>query len=589
MAPRSGSALRAERPLPASMTGGQAVWETLARLGVTHVFGYPGGAILPTYDALPGARLTHVLARHEQSAAHMADGFARATGRVGVAVATSGPGATNLVTGIATAMADGSPIVCITGQVSAHLLGSDAFQEVDITGITMPITKHNYLVTDSSRIAPCIWEAFRIAASGRPGPVLVDITRDAQHAACTVDWDGLARPARTLQALPAVDRASCQAALDAIAAARRPIVLAGHGVLSSGASRLLRAFVDRTGIPVATTLLGIGAVPGSHPLNLGLFGLHGHAVANRAVQNADLVLALGVRFGDRATGDVNGFAPRARRVHVEIDPAEINKTVRADVAIVGDAGDVLRVLLPRVAAGDYAEWLAAIRAWRNRDSARDILNLPADGRLHAAHVMHALSRETRGKSVVVTDVGQHQMWEAQYYRHERPRSLITSGGLGTMGFALPAAIGARVARPDAEVWVVAGDGGFQMTAAELATVVQERLPLRIAVINNGYLGMVRQLQEVYCGKRYSATPLSGPDFCRLAEAYGIAAQRVESPADVVPAIKAARRHDGPILVEFRVEREDSVYPMVPAGATLDQMRLQPLPGPRRIGDGPRGA
>jgi len=585
MISRPSSALRAAQSRPALMTGGQAVWETLARLGVTHVFGYPGGAILPTYDALPGARVTHVLARHEQSAAHMADGFARATGRVGVAMATSGPGATNLVTGIATAMMDGSPIVCITGQVSSHLLGSDAFQEVDITGITMPITKHNYLVTDPARIAPAIAEAFCIATSGRPGPVLVDITKDAQQATCSVDWDELAaRPARVEPRRPAIDRAACQAALDAIAAARRPIILAGHGVLVSGASRLLRAFAERTGIPVATTLLGIGGLPGSHPLNLGMVGMHGEAAVNWAVQEADLLLAFGMRFDDRATGKVGGFAPRARRVQVDIEPAEINRTVKVDVAIVGDLADVLRALLPQVARGDHAEWLAAIGAEQRRAGARDIQNLPDDGRLHAAHVMHDLWRETRGKAVVATDVGQHQMWEAQYYRHERPRSLITSGGLGTMGFALPAAIGAKLARPEAEVWVVAGDGGFQMTGAELATVAQERLPLRIAVVNNGYLGMVRQWQEFFYEKRYSATPILGPDFCKLAEAYGIAAARVESRAEVVPAIRAARRHDGPMLIEFRVEREDAVYPMVPAGASLDQMLRRPPPGPRRLGD-----
>ena len=559
MTPRPSSALRAQQSQPVLMTGGQAVWETLVRLGVTHVFGYPGGAILPTYDALPGARVTHVLARHEQSAAHMADGFARATGRVGVAMATSGPGATNLVTGIATAMMDGSPIVCITGQVSSHLLGSDAFQEVDITGITMPITKHNYLVTDPARIGPAISEAFCIATSGRPGPVLVDITKDAQQGTCSVDWDELAaRPARVAPGRPAIDRAACQAALDAMAAARRPIILAGHGVLASGASRLLRAFAERTGIPVATTLLGIGGLPGSHPLNLGMVGMHGEAAVNRAVQEADLLLAFGMRFDDRATGKVSGFAPRARRVQVDIEPAEINKTVKVDVAIVGDLADVLRALLPRVVRGDHAEWLAAIGAERSRAGARDIQNLPDDRRLHAAHVMHDLWRETRGQAVVVTDVEQHQMWEAQYYRHERPRSLITSGGLGTMGFALPAAIGAKLARPETEVWVVAGDGGFQMTGAELATVAQERLPLRIAVVNNGYLGMVRQWQEFFYGKRYCATPISGPDFCKLAEAYDIAAARVASRAEVVPAIRAARRQDGPILIDFRVECEDAV-------------------------------
>jgi acetolactate synthase-1/2/3 large subunit len=564
------------------MTGGQAVWETLGRLGVTHVFGYPGGAILPTYDALPHARVTHVLARHEQSAAHMADGFARATGRVGVAMATSGPGATNLVTGIATAMMDGSPIVCITGQVSSHLLGLDAFQEVDITGITMPITKHNFLVTDAALIAPSIAQAFRIASSGRPGPVLVDITKDAQQGGCNVDWDRVGAAADPLYAKPEIDRAACTAALGAIAAARRPVILAGHGVLASGASRLLRAFAERAGIPVASTLLGIGAMPASHPLALGLVGMHGEAFVNQAVQEADLLLAFGMRFDDRATGNTRGYAPRARRVHVDIDASEINKTVAVDVGIVGDLADVLRLLLRGLRSRDGRDWAGEIAARRRAASARDIQNLPDDGRLHAAHVMADLRRVTRGKCTVVTDVGQHQMWEAQYYRHERPRSLITSGGLGTMGFGLPAAIGAKVACPDAEVWVIAGDGGFQMTSAELATVMQQGLPLKIAVINNGYLGMVRQWQELFYGKHYAATPMLGPDFCRLAEAYGIPGVRVEAPAQVVPAIRAARRHAGPMLLEFRVEPEDLVYPMVPAGASLHEMLRRPEPGPRRL-------
>jgi acetolactate synthase-1/2/3 large subunit len=569
------------------VTGGHIVWDTLARLGVTHVFGYPGGAILPTYDALPADGIRHVLVRHEQSAAHMADGFARATGRVGVAMATSGPGATNLVTGIATAMMDGSPIVCITGQVSSHLLGLDAFQEVDITGVTMPITKHNYLVTEAARIAPTLAQAFDVATSGRPGPVLVDITKDAQQNVCRVGWDRTA-PGPSQPQPPGIDPPACAEALALIAAAKRPVILAGQGVLTSGASRLLRTFAERSGIPVATTLLGIGGFPGSHPLSLGMVGMHGEAFVNHTVQEADLLLAFGMRFDDRAVGSVRGYAPGARRVQVDVDAAEIGKTVRVDVGIVGDLAQVLRALLRGLEAGDRSDWLAEIQARRQSGRSRDIRNLPDDGVLHAAHVMHALCRETRGGAVVCTDVGQHQMWEAQYYRHEHPRSLITSGGLGTMGFALPAAIGAKIARPDEEVWVVAGDGGFQMTSAELATVVQERLPLRIAVINNGYLGMVRQWQELFYGKRYTATPMVGPDFCKLAEAYGIAASRVDALADVTPAIRAARREPGPALVEFRVGPEDVVYPMVPADKSLHEMIRRPQPGPRRVVRRPMG-
>jgi acetolactate synthase I/II/III large subunit len=608
VSPKRQSAVRVEAPQPATLTGGQAIWEVLGRLGVRHVFGYPGGAILPTYDALPDDGPRHILVRHEQSAAHMADGYARATGGVGVAMATSGPGATNLVTGIATAMMDGSPIVCITGQVSSLLLGTDAFQEVDITGITMPITKHNYLVTDASRVAPVIAEAFRVATTGRPGPVLVDVTKDAQQASCRVDWDALPLPDASLgvrenrragrgSRLPAdpaecaaIDASACAAALDAIAAARRPVILAGHGVLISGASRLLRTFAERADIPVVTTLLGIGGMPGTHPLNLGLVGMHGEAFANEAVQQADLLLAFGMRFDDRATGNLRGFAPRARRIHVDIDPAEINKIVRADVGILGDLAEVLEVLLRDLPRTDRAEWLETIAASRRAAGARDIQNLPDDGRLHAAHVMRDLWRETRGRALVVTDVGQHQMWEAQYYQHDRPRSLITSGGLGTMGFGLPAAIGAKMALPDEEVWVVAGDGGFQMTSAELATVAEHQLPLRIAVINNGFLGMVRQWQELFYGKRYAATPMRGPDFCKLAGAYGIEAYRVSARGEVAPTLRRARREAGPVLVEFQVEPEDVVYPLVPAGASLNEMVRRPQPGPRRFAAAaPKGA
>src|SRR5438552_16293118 len=522
------------------LTGAQILWEALVREGVTDVFGYPGGAILPAYDAMLGYPIRHILVRHEQGATHMADGYARASGKVGVAIATSGPGATNMVTGIATAMMDSSPIVCITGQVGSKLIGSDAFQETDITGITLPITKHNYLVTRAEDVAPAVLEAFAVARSGRPGPVLVDITKDAQQLSCEVDWDA-ARPDlhETFDdALPG--DGDYQDAIELINAAERPLILAGHGVMQSGAEREILALAEQAHIPLAVTLLGIGGVPASHQLNLGMMGMHGEAWVNHAIQEADLLIALGMRFDDRVTGNLKTYAPTARKIHVDVDRAELNKNVRVDVAIAKDLRAALAEWLPLVAPGDRSAWLARIGELKGDSAVRDIQGLPDNGHLYAAHVINDLWRLTDGNAVVVTDVGQHQMWEAQYYKHDRSRSLITSGGLGTMGFALPAAIGAKVARPDAEVWVVVGDGGFQMTMAELATIVQENLDINIAIINNGYLGMVRQWQEFFYERRYSATPLLSPDFVKIAQAYGIKAQSVTKRADVVPAVKAAR-------------------------------------------------
>ena len=558
-------------------TGAQILWEALHREGVEVVFGYPGGAIMPAYDALLDSPVKHVLVRHEQGAAHMADGYARASGKVGVAVATSGPGATNLVTGIATAMLDSVPIVCITGQVSSHVIGTDAFQETDITGVTLPITKHNYLVTRADQIAPTIREAFYIARSGRPGPVLVDITKDAQQARAAVAWSNAPVILRGYRP----ERTACDAdlarAVALIDAAKRPVILAGHGIVKAGASGLLDELVERTGIPVASTLLGLGGFPASHPLALGMMGMHGEAWVNHAIQEADLLIALGMRFDDRVTGTPATFAPAARKIHCELDPAEINKNVRVDVALVGDVGGTLRALLPRVARGERRGWVARIAALKGDSAVRDIQHMPHDGRLFAAHVLHDLWRITEGKALVVTDVGQHQMWEAQYYKHDHPRKLLTSGGLGTMGFALPAAIGARFADPDAEIWVVAGDGGFQMTACELSTAAQEGIKLNIAIINNGYLGMVRQWQQFFYDGRYSATPLRSPDFVKLAEAHGLTGLRVTRREDVAPAVAAARAAPGTVIIDFRVEQEDSVYPMVPAGAALHDMIRRPSP------------
>jgi acetolactate synthase I/II/III large subunit len=559
-------------------TGAQILWECLEREGVKHVFGYPGGAILPAYDALKHSSIHHVLVRHEQGATHMADGYARATGGVGVAIATSGPGATNMVTGIATAMLDSSPIVCITGQVGSKLIGSDAFQETDITGVTLPITKHNYLVTRPEELARTVREAFYVARSGRPGPVLIDITKDAQQSSCEFDWEAAKPqlPGYRPDLSPAPEEYA--KAIELIHNSKRPLILAGHGILVSGAMQEVRELVERAGIPVALTLLGLGAFPASHPLNLGMMGMHGEAWVNHTIQDADLLLALGMRFDDRVTGNLKTYAPNAKKIHVEIDPAEINKNVKVDVALVGDLREVLHELIPYVESIDRSEWLDYIDRLKGDSAVRDIQNLPDSGHLYAAHVINDLWRETRhSDTVVVTDVGQHQMWEAQYYKHEEPRSLITSGGLGTMGFALPAAIGVKVARPEAEVWAVVGDGGFQMTMAELATMVQENLKVHIAIINNGYLGMVRQWQEFFYERNYQATPLLNPDFVKLGEAYGIRSVAVTKRCEVVPAVESARKHDGPVLIDFKVEQEDTVYPMVAAGASLHEMIRRPSP------------
>src|SRR5882762_9366318 len=558
-----------------TLTGAQIIWESLLREGVTDVFGYPGGAILPAYDAMLGYPIRHILVRHEQGATHMADGYARASGRVGVAVATSGPGATNMVTGIATAMMDSSPIVCITGQVGSKLIGSDAFQETDITGITLPITKHNYLVTSADDVAHAVREAFAVARSGRPGPVLVDITKDAQQASCEVDWEK-AEP----QLSEAFDDAlpgdgDVHEAMDLIAAAERPLILAGHGVMLSGAEHRVVELAERAQIPIAVTLLGIGGVAASHPLNLGMMGMHGEAWVNNAIQEADLLIALGMRFDDRVTGNLKTYARAAKKIHVDIDRAELNKNVRVDVAIAKDLRPALAEWLPHVKPGDRSQWLARIDELKGDSAVRDIQNLPDDGHLYAAHVINDIWRLTKGDAVVVTDVGQHQMWEAQYYKHNRSRSLITSGGLGTMGFALPAAIGAKIACPEAEVWVVVGDGGFQMTAAELTTCAQEGLKVNIAIINNGYLGMVRQWQEFFYNRRYVATPLRSPDFVLLAQAHGLTGLRVTRREEIPEAVARARADPGTVVVEFRVEQEDSVYPMVPANTDLRDMIRRP--------------
>src|ERR1700753_1317863 len=568
-----------------TLTGAEILWASLEGEGTTTVFGYPGGAILPIYDALRKfPTIHHVLVRHEQGASHMADGYARASGRVGVCMATSGPGATNLVTGLATAMLDSIPLVAITGQVSSKVLGSDAFQEVDITGITLPITKHNYLVTRAQDIAPAVREAFQIARSGRPGPVLVDITKDAQQATATYDFEAAAPPAYRPHPMLRAESYSIREALDLIRAAKKPVILAGHGIVESGAEREVLTFAESQKIPIATTLLGLGCIPAEHPLQLGMMGMHGESWVNNAIQNADLLLAFGMRFDDRVTGNLAHYAPNAKKIHIEIDPSEINKNVRADVALIGDLKEVLELLLPLMPKSTDTSWLREINASKGSAAVRDIINLPDNGHLYAAHVIHDIWREAQAagrleNTIIVTDVGQHQMWEAQYFKHESPRSLVTSGGLGTMGFALPAAIGAKFACPEKDVWVIAGDGGFQMTAAELSTIVQEKLDLNIAVINNGFLGMVRQWQETFYEKNYSASPILSPDFVMLAAAHGIAGSNVSERPNVIPTVTKARTSGKPHLINFAVEKEDGVYPMIAPGAALHEMVRRPQKDP----------
>jgi acetolactate synthase-1/2/3 large subunit len=585
-----------------TLTGSEILWASLAGEGTTTVFGYPGGAILPVYDALRKfPTIHHVLVRHEQGAAHMADGYARASGRPGVCMATSGPGATNLVTGLATAMLDSIPIVAITGQVSSKVLGTDAFQEIDITGITLPITKHNFLVTRAEDIAPTVRLAFQIATSGRPGPVLIDITKDAQQASAIFDFDAAKpapyRPHPMLNSKLRAESSAIREAIELIRAAKKPVILAGHGIVESHAEREVLAFAESLQIPIASTLLGLGAIPAGHPLSLGMMGMHGESWVNNAIQQSDLLLAFGMRFDDRVTGNLAHYAPTAKKIHIEIDPSEINKNVRADVALIGDLREVLQLLLPPLlkaaqSSGPWAldpgpssSWLREINASKGTAAVRDIINLPDNGHLYAAHVIHDIWREAQSagrleNTIIVTDVGQHQMWEAQYFKHESPRSLVTSGGLGTMGFALPAAIGAKFACPEKDVWVIAGDGGFQMTAAELSTIVQERLAINIAVINNGFLGMVRQWQETFYEKNYSASPILSPDFVMLAAAHGIDAANVTKRPDVTPTVTHARTSGKPFLINFAVEKEDGVYPMIAPGAALHEMVRRPNVRPK---------
>ncbi|MEZ4559008.1 MAG: biosynthetic-type acetolactate synthase large subunit [Caldilineaceae bacterium] len=571
----------AEEPRP--MKGAQMVWEALVREGVDLIFGHPGGAILPTYDALSPyeaeGRIHHVLVRHEQCAAHMADGYARVTGRVGVCIATSGPGATNLVTGLATAQMDSVPIVAITGQVPTNLLGTDAFQESDVVGVTQPVCKHNYLVTDVNELPLIIKEAFYIAREGRPGVVLIDICKDVQNATGLFRYDyEIDLPG--FEPWPTVDQEAVRAAADAINKGERPLILAGHGVQLGGVSKELLELVEKAEIPVVTTLLGTGNIPESHPLSLGMGGMHGEAFANRAVQNCDVLIAMGMRFDDRITGRLDRFAKQATIIHFELDKAEVGKNVVPDIPVVGDLGETLPALLPLIEDRRHQVWIQELREWRDDTTQTDIINYEVD-QLIPPFVIRQLWHSTKDANegaIIVTDVGQHQMWECQYYTHDISGQLLTSGGLGTMGYALPAAIGAQMAHPDRLVWAVAGDGGFQMTLQELAVLKQERnLPVKIAIINNGFLGMVRQWQQLFYEKRYTGTPVVSPDFVKLADAYGIPALKVTQPSQVAEAFKTANETPGPFLIDFRVKEEVNVYPMIAPGAAVDEPIRRPKP------------
>lgn len=551
------------------MKGAQAIVASLEKEGVEVVFGYPGGAVLPIYDALLDSPIRHVLTRHEQGAVHAADGYARVTGKVGVAMATSGPGATNLVTGIANAYMDSVPLVLITGQVPRPLIGKDSFQEVDITGITIPITKHNYLVKDPQQLPRIMREAFYIASTGRPGPVLVDVPRDV--AAATIDYsypeEVRLRGYRPLYEgrLEEVEKAA-----EAIAGARQPLFFVGGGAIIAGASAELRRLVEIIGAPVTSSLMGLGAFPGDHPLFLGMAGMHGTFASNMALTHADLVIGVGVRFDDRVTGKVSEFAPRARVIHLDIDRAEMSKNVPAHLRVLGHLKWSLAALCERARAGDLKDWLAQVREWQ---SARPLEYEGSDEVIKPQYVVEQVYEVTGGKAIVATDVGQHQMWTAQYYKFTRPRTLVTSGGLGTMGYGLPAGIGAQIGRPDELVFVISGDGSLLMNCQEIVTAVEQNLPIKVAICNNGYLGMVRQWQELFFNRRYAYSSLhgGGTDYARLAEALGAVGLRATRPAEVRPVLEQAMQARKPVFIDFRVAPEENVFPMVPAGAPIHQM------------------
>ncbi len=568
-------------------TGARILCEALEQEQVEILFGYPGGAIMPFYDALTSSSLRHVLVRHEQAAAHAADGYARATGRVGVCVATSGPGATNLVTGLATAFMDSVPIVAITGQVARRFIGTDAFQETDVIGVTQPITKHSILVRSVEELAHAVHEAFAIARSGRPGPVLIDVPKDVQQA--TTAAPAPCRPTAPFRPAPtaSLDEAAARAAA-LIDAAERPLILAGHGIILSNAYAALRAFAEKTGIPVITTLLGISAFPESHPLSLGLPGMHGRAEVNHAINASDVLVAVGMRFDDRVTGNISQFAPKARIIHIDIDPSEMGKVLTPTVPMVADARIALEALTTHVAPVRHDGWMATIQTWR-REAEQNGQTPPAphastdaDACPEPQEILAAIRQATRGKALVVTDVGQHQMWAARFYGYDQPNSHLTSGGLGTMGFALPAAMGAALGRPNEPIWVVAGDGGIQMNIQELATIANLGLPIKVAIFNNGYLGMVRQWQQFFHQRNYSEVRITGPDYVKLADAYGIAGFQVLRASDVASTVERAMSIDGPVVIDFVIEQEANVYPMVaPGQANINMIHQAPSAGGSR--------
>ncbi|MFO8100592.1 MAG: biosynthetic-type acetolactate synthase large subunit [Dehalococcoidia bacterium] len=567
----------------ARLRGAQILCETLIREGVEVIFGFPGGAVLPLYDTLPEyPQLRHILVRHEQGAAHAADGYARASGKVGVCFATSGPGATNLVTGIANAHLDSVPMIAVTGQVARPFVGKDGFQEIDITGITVPITKHNYMILKADDMARVVREAFYIASTGRPGPVLLDIPKDV------FDEESNYRESEPLD-LPGYEPTfqghplQIKKAARLINEAKRPVIIAGRGITISHAYDELKELAEKAQLPVINTLLGIGCFPESHILSFGMLGMHGMAHANLAIDAADLVIAIGMRFDDRATARVAGFATNAQIIHIDIDPAEIGKNLKATVPIVGDAKNILQSLNQKIESNTHTDWIHQIEEWRQQ---HPMFTMRKSEELLPQYIIRQIYEITNGEATIVTGVGQHQMWAALHYCYDKPNTLISSGGLGTMGFELPAAMGAKVGTPDSIVWAIAGDGGFQMTIQELATIAQENIGVKIAIMNNGYLGMVRQWQEMFYERRYTATPLAGPDFVKIAEAYGIAATRVSSKTEVVPAIQQAMNIPGPFLIDFQIEPEENVYPMVAPGTDLSEIITDPrdeviLPGSPR--------
>ncbi|MBA2443046.1 MAG: biosynthetic-type acetolactate synthase large subunit [Rubrobacter sp.] len=553
-------------------TGSEALCEALLDEGVEHLFGYPGGAIMPFYDTLYDYPLKHVLVRHEQAAAHAADGYSRATGKVGVCIATSGPGATNLVTGLATAQMDSVPLVAITGQVGRPAMGKDSFQETNVMGMTLPFTKHSFLVEDPDELYPTLRRAFEIARSGRPGPVLVDVPKDVQLAACAASGENGRGYRRLREAEAPLSSPALEAAATLLRRARKPLILAGHGVTISGAEKELRLLAERTGTPVVTTLLGISAIPEDHPLYLGWPGMHGAASVNRAIDQADLLFAVGMRFDDRITGAVGKFAPNAKIVHIDVDPSELGKVVKPTVGIAADARPALRGVLGHFEetssdSPERAGWREALAESQRPEKAREDA---ARGEHGPIRIMDAINDVTGGDVRLVTDVGQHQMWAAQFFEFTKRNSHITSGGLGTMGFALPAAMGVAFAYPDENVWVVAGDGGFQMNLQELATIRDFGLNINVAILNNGYLGMVRQWQHFFHNDRYSQTPITGPEYPQLARSYGLDARAVEPGDDIEDAVRWAQERRGCTILDFRIDPEANVYPMIPSGMSVNE-------------------